>query len=130
MTKLYYSETSCGAANFIAAHTAGVQMECEQARSYPKRARSDRKRASERMHVTAHDAGCCTGSHATCQEEKRWRFFTSLVALACDRLTCRRTRPGAASTSSPLIRKVRPRVSGAPLTYGKKEGSRAISKAL
>ena len=30
MTKLYYTATSCGAASFILAHTAGVQLETEQ----------------------------------------------------------------------------------------------------
>lgn len=30
MPKLYYSPTSCGAANFIAARLAGVELECEQ----------------------------------------------------------------------------------------------------
>ena len=29
MPKLYYTPTSCGAASFIAAHTAGVALECE-----------------------------------------------------------------------------------------------------
>jgi len=28
--KLYYTSTSCGAANFIAAHTAGLNIQCEQ----------------------------------------------------------------------------------------------------
>ncbi|RYH09686.1 hypothetical protein EON65_39980 [archaeon] len=28
--KLYYSPTSCGAASFIAAHSAGLQMDCEE----------------------------------------------------------------------------------------------------
>ena len=35
MPKLYYTETSCGGANFIAAHTAGVNMQCEQVRHTP-----------------------------------------------------------------------------------------------
>jgi glutathione S-transferase len=30
MTKLYYTPTSCGAASFISAHIAGVQLETEQ----------------------------------------------------------------------------------------------------
>lgn len=30
MTKLYYTSTSCGAASFIAAFTAGVKLEAEQ----------------------------------------------------------------------------------------------------
>ena len=30
MTKLYYTPTSCGAASFIAAHAAGVHIDCEQ----------------------------------------------------------------------------------------------------
>ncbi len=30
MPKLYYSPTSCGAASFIAAHAAGVQLDVEQ----------------------------------------------------------------------------------------------------
>ena len=30
MVKLYYSPTSCGAASFIAAYAASVNMECEQ----------------------------------------------------------------------------------------------------
>ena len=29
MPKLYYTPTSCGAASFIAAHTAGIALECE-----------------------------------------------------------------------------------------------------
>jgi glutathione S-transferase len=34
MVKLYYTTTSCGAASFIAAMTAGVQIECEQVDLY------------------------------------------------------------------------------------------------
>lgn len=30
MPKLYYTSTSCGAASFIAASTAGVSIQCEQ----------------------------------------------------------------------------------------------------
>lgn len=30
MVKLYYTPTSCGAASFIAAHAANVNVECEQ----------------------------------------------------------------------------------------------------
>ena len=30
MPKLYYTPTSCGAANFISAYVAGVKMDCEQ----------------------------------------------------------------------------------------------------
>ena len=30
MTKLYYTSTSCGAASFIAAFTAGIKLESEQ----------------------------------------------------------------------------------------------------
>ena len=29
MPKLYYTPTSCGAASFIAAHTAGLKLDCE-----------------------------------------------------------------------------------------------------
>lgn len=29
MPKLYYTPTSCGAASFMAAHTAGVALQCE-----------------------------------------------------------------------------------------------------
>jgi glutathione S-transferase len=29
MPKLYYTATSCGAASFISAHTAGLRFECE-----------------------------------------------------------------------------------------------------
>ena len=30
MPKLYYTPTSCGAANFISAYVAGVKIDCEQ----------------------------------------------------------------------------------------------------
>lgn len=65
MVKLYYTPTSCGAASFIVAHAAGLNIECEEVnlgthQTASGKVRHARDVSSARCFRSRGGPGCCT----------------------------------------------------------------------
>jgi glutathione S-transferase len=94
MPKLYYTATSCGAASFIAAHTAGVPLQCETVTL------NDHKTASGADYYAVNPKGNVPGlilDDGTCLNEG-----AAVLQWIADQARCGATAPAACPPAAAL----------------------------